>query len=91
MNEYKIIFANNLQSELKRKIKGKVFVTVTKTDGIYVQLTNEMDNIQFKTYVENLSDKLHNGYSVNYAGYEIIKQYKEYIRKVVEERYFYND
>lgn len=90
MDEYKKVFATNLQNNLKRNIKGKVFVSVVKYDGVYVQITAE-DGVVFKTHIQKLSDKLLNGYSINYAVYEITSQYREYIKKIVDERYFYND
>lgn len=91
MDEYKKVFAANVQSNLKHRIKGKVFVTVNKYDGVYIQITKEGDDIMFKTHITNLSDKLLNGYSINYAVYEVMSQYREYIKQMVEERYFYND
>ena len=91
MEEYKKVFASNLQSNLKPRIKGKIFVTVTRTDGVYIQITKQEDSIEFTTHINNLSDRLLNGYSVSYAVYEVMTQYKDYIKKIIEERYFYND
>ena len=91
MTDYGKLFASKVQSKLKEKIIGNIFVTVTKEDTLYIQITRDGRDTQMQTYINNLSEKMLNGYSTDYAVYEIMKQYREHVTKIMEKRYFYGN
>lgn len=91
MTDYGKLFASKVQSKLKEKIIGNIFVTVTKEDALHIQITRDGRDTQIQTYINNLSEKMLNGYSTDYAVYEIMKQYKEHVMKIMEKRYFYGN
>lgn len=90
MNEYEHYFSMNLQQKLKTKIKGTIFVEVNWHDEIYVRIVN-MDNIKYEHRISNFSERFLNGWSTDYAAYEIVKEYRNFIIEELEKKYFYND
>ena len=87
MRDYEYLFATTLQQRLKTKIKGKIFCKVTYNDELYVSIRNENSGIECELREGGFSEKILNGYSTQYAEYEIIKKYKIYLN----DRFFYND
>ena len=90
MSEYECNFTTNLQQKLKTKIKGKIYVEVNWHDEIYVRIIN-MDNIKYEHRITNFSERFLNGWSTDYAAYEIVKEYKRFIFEQMEKKYFSND
>lgn len=77
MREYEYIFAIALQSKLKEKINASIYVNVFK-DQLIVQIKTRL-GLNYETGIENFSEKILNGYSTDYAAYQIVKEYRSYI------------
>lgn len=76
------IFAKNLAEKLVDKIYGKVTVRIFKDEvHVYIQCWTDID---CEIVLEGFSDRVLNGWSTDYAAYEVLEQYK----KVVRNRYF---
>lgn len=80
--DYIVMFSKNLAQKLVEKVRGKVFVRVTPEDELYVSI-NFSDDIKFKTTLGRFSERVVNGWSTDYACYEIQKQYEKFILKQV--------
>ena len=78
--DYKYLFETNLHARLKQNIIGKIFVKVNKNDSLIISIKSS-GGIKFETSITNFSDRILNGYSTEYAAYEVKKKYKEYITK----------
>lgn len=78
MADYEYLFANILHAKLKEKIIGKIFVAVTRENALLVKIES-FGGLSFSTTIENFSDKILNGYSTEYATYEIVGQYKKFV------------
>lgn len=83
MKEYEYLFAMSLQQKLKHRIVGRIYVTVDPYDELIVKIKN--DEVEFKAYVTNFSEKFYNGLTTDYEAYEITRQYRSFINK----KYFY--
>lgn len=83
MAEYEYLFTKALHEKLKEKIVGKIFVRAVARDRVIIKI-DSFGDLTFTMFLENFSEKILNGYSSDYACYEIVKEYK----KVVLERYF---
>ena len=81
--DYEYIFATNLHQKLKEKIVGAVFVKVTRNDELFINIKS-YGGIDYKAFISNFSDKLLNGWTTDYAMYEIVKEYRAFVLK----RYF---
>ena len=90
MNEYEQNFTTILHQKLKTKIKGKIYTEVNWHDEIYVKVIN-MDDIKYEHRITNFSERFLNGWSTDYAAYEIVKDYKRFIFEEMEKKYFYNE
>lgn len=82
------VFTIALQQKLKNKIVGKIFVRYVSTDSIYVQITTE-DGLDYKTHLNNFTERVLNGWSAEYAAYEIFSEYKKFIMEQITSKYFY--
>ena len=83
MRDYEYLFVTTLHQKLKDKIVGKIFTKVNTNDELYVEIISFGD-LMFKTTLGNFSEKIMNGWSTDYAAYEVIGQYKTFIN----ERFF---
>lgn len=83
MKEYEYLFATTLHEKLKEKIIGRIFCKVNTMDQLYVTITTYGD-VKYETSVEDFSKKVLNGWTTDYAAYEITEQY----RKSINKRYF---
>lgn len=83
MDDYKILFATLLHAKLKENIVGSIYVKVNQWDELYIAITSYGD-VRFETKIGDFSEKLLNGYSTDYAVYEVKKKFESYLRK----RYF---
>lgn len=75
------VFAYNLQQKLKDRIYGKVYVKVID-DEIYISVACYSD-IRFETTISNFFEKILNGYTTDYACYEVIEQYRKFVKKKI--------
>lgn len=87
-DDYKKLFAMNLQQKLKTKIIGKIFVKVIQDDKLYVQIERDAGQT-FKLFLDNFSERILNGWSTDYAVYEVMSEYRKFVIGIMEERYFY--
>ena len=78
-DELKYLFSVALHEKLKRKIKGKIFC---KVYGEKLIITIEkIGGITYTMTIHDFSDKVLNGYTTDYALYEILKEYHSFISK----------
>lgn len=89
MREYEYYFAMTLHTRLKPRIKGKIYVKVD-WDILYVEITT-LDDLVYEWTKDNFSDAFLNGYTTEYAAYEIEKDFKRFIADEVFNKYFWND
>ena len=80
MFDYEYLFAMTLHAKLKEKIVGRIYVAVTREDELYVKVESVSD-LTFIHTIEDFSHKIQNGYSSDYAAYEIVQEYKRRILK----------
>lgn len=79
MREYEYIFAIALQSKLKEKIDASIYVNVFR-DQLTVHIKTRL-GLEYETGIDNFSEKIRNGYSSEYAAYQIVKEYRSYINR----------
>ena len=84
MLEYEYLFSTTLQRKLKPRIIGNIFVKVTRNNELLVVISKDGEEL-FKHFYENFSEKILNGYTTDYAVYEIVRDY----RKCILENFFY--
>ena len=82
LRELDQIFAYNLQQKLKDQIYGKVYVKVIDEE-IYISVACYSD-IRFEATISNFFEKILNGYTTDYACYEVMRQYRNFVM----EKYF---
>ena len=75
---YEYLFETNLHARLKEKIIGKIFVKVTRDDALLVKIES-FGGLNFSTTIDGFSDRILNGYSTEYAAYEIVSQYRKFV------------
>lgn len=78
MMDYEYLFATTLHAKLKEKIIGKIYVAVTRENALLVKIES-FGNLTYSTTINNFSDKILNGYSTDYAAYEIVNQYRKFV------------
>ena len=83
MRDYEYLFATTLHEKIKKEVVGKVFVKVTTEDKLYVNIKTFGD-IEYVLTVDNFSQRIMNGWSTDYAAYEVLNRYRTFIMK----RYF---
>lgn len=81
MADYEYIFSTSLHGKLKEKIYGRIFVKVTYDDKLFINIIREREDINFTMYINDFSAKILNGYTSEYAVYEVLKAYKKFILK----------
>lgn len=76
------VFSKNLAEKLVEKIYGKVVVKIFKDEvHVYIQCWTDID---CEIVLENFTDRVLNGWSTDYAAYEVLEQY----HRAVIKRYF---
>lgn len=78
MMDYEYLFATTLHAKLKEKIIGKIYVAVTRENALLVKIES-FGGLSYSTAIDNFSDKILNGYSTDYAAYEIVNQYRKFV------------
>lgn len=76
------IFAQNLKAKLLEKIYGRLCVRIFKDEvHVYIECWSDID---CEIVLTDFTNRVINGWSTDYAAYEVLEQYK----KVVRNRYF---
>lgn len=78
MADYEYLFVTALHAKLKEKIIGKIYVAVTRENALLVKIES-FGGLSYSIAIDNFSDKILNGYSTDYAAYEIVNQYRKFI------------
>lgn len=86
--DYRYVFSTLLHAELKKRIVGRIFTKITYYDELLVKI-DTYDDLTYTVTIPNISDKILNGYTTEYAMYEVMKNYRDYIQKLVNKKYFY--
>ena len=78
MLDYEHIFATELHKKLKHRIKGKIYVCITKYNELSVKINNL--NLEYEYLSENkFSDMVLNGYSTDDAMWEVMQDYQQFV------------
>lgn len=77
MADYEYIFSTLLYKKLKEKIVGRIYVAVR--NDILITEIDTIGGIKIDISINDFANKLVNGYSTDYAAYEIAKEYKKKI------------
>ena len=78
MLDYEYIFATELHKKLKPRIKGKIYVCITKYNELSVKINNL--NLEYEYLSENkFSDMVLNGYSTDDAMWEVMQDYQQFV------------
>ena len=78
MLDYEYIFATDLHKKLKPRIKGKIYVCITKYNELSVKINNL--NLEYEYLSENkFSDMVLNGYSTDDAMQEVMQDYQQFV------------
>lgn len=78
VTDYEYLFSMNLQARLKEQIQGAVFVKVDMDDNLIVKITRR-DKNNFEMSISNFSDRMLNGFTTEYAAYDIRKKYRDFV------------
>ena len=82
MQDYEYLFAMNVQQRLKDMVKARVFCKINPDDELYVEIEERDSGIGYYCVIPAFSQKILNGYTSEYAAYEVVKSYKNYIMKM---------
>lgn len=80
MTDYEYLFSMNLQAKLKEKIQGAIYVKVNKNDSLVIKITRRDEN-NFDMSFTDFSNRMLNGFSTDYAAYEVQKKYQKFVMK----------
>ena len=78
MLDYERLFSTNLRDKLKGAIKGSVFVKVNENDSLVVEIKRK-DGNNFSVSFTDFSNRVLNGFTTEYAAYEVVKKYKKFV------------
>ena len=79
MQDYEYLFAMNVQQRLKDMVKARVYCKINQEDELYVEIEERDSGIGYYCAIPNFSRKIINGYTSEYAAYEISRAYKNHI------------
>ena len=71
------VFATNVHAKLKEVILGRVFTRV-EDDSLYIEI-RRMEGLIFKMRIYDISKKITNGCTSEYAAYEVLRKYKKFV------------
>lgn len=80
MTDYEYLFSMNLQAKLKDKIQGAIFVKVNENDSLVIKIMRQ-DGNNFDVSFTDFSNRMLNGFSTDYAAYEVTKKYQKFVMK----------
>lgn len=67
-------------AKLKEKIQGAIYVKVNENDSLVIKITRRDEN-NFDMSFTDFSNKFLNGFSTDYAAYEVTKKYQKFVMK----------
>lgn len=80
MLDYEYLFSTALHTKLKKRIQGVIFVKVTCDDILIVKIKRQ-DGNNFEYRFENFSKRILNGFTTDYAAYEVESEYRRFVLK----------
>lgn len=80
MTDYEYLFSTNLHAKLKERIQGGIFVKVNENDSLVIKITRRDEN-NFDMSFTDFSNRMLNGFSTDYAAYEVTKKYQKFVMK----------
>lgn len=80
MTDYEYLFSTNLHAKLKERIQGGIYVKVNDNDSLVVKITRK-DGNNFDVSFTDFSNKFLNGFTTDYAAYEVQKKYQKFVMK----------
>ena len=83
MMDYEYLFAMTLHQKLRERVYGKIFCEINRSNVLVVEIKSRGDWI-FNMEFDNFSERFINGFTTEYAMYEVINKYKKFITN----RYF---
>lgn len=83
MMDYEYLFAMTLHQKLRERVYGKIFCEVNRDNVLVVEIKSRGDWI-FNMEFDNFSERFINGFTTEYAMYEVVNKYKKFITN----RYF---
>lgn len=78
MSQYCYDFSVALHAKLKERIYGHIYIKPINNDGLWIQITRN-DGLDFEMYIERLGEKMLDGYTTDYAAYEVVRKLKKYV------------
>lgn len=78
MLDYEYLFSNNLYERLKKTIKGGIFVKINDNDNLVVKIKRK-DGNNFDVSFTDFSNRILNGFTTEYAAYEVTKKYQRFV------------
>lgn len=78
MTDYEYLFTTTLHQKLREKIVGKIFVKVTRNDELFAKIES-YGGLEYRFYRSNFSESLLNGYTTDFAAYEVVTEFKRFI------------
>lgn len=78
MLDYEYFFSTNLHAKLKERIQGGIYVKVNQDDILVVKIQRQ-DGNNFEYRFENFSSKIINGFTTDYAAYEVVSEYRKFV------------
>lgn len=81
-DNYRYLFTKALHSELKDRVKGRVYCKVDRFDILKVSIQMDEENYPyefFDMHIEDFTIKVLHGFSVQEAVYIVMKNYRRYI------------
>lgn len=78
MTDYEYLFTTTLHQKLREKIVGKIFVKVTRNDELFVKIES-YGGLEYRFYRSNFSESIVNGYTTDFAAYEVVTEFKKFI------------
>lgn len=83
MMDYEYLFSMNLHQKLRERVIGKVYCEVNEENELYIKIKS-LGDLKFSMTINNFSERILNGYSTEYAVYEIMSKYERFVHN----RYF---
>ena len=80
MLDYEYLFSTNLHAKLKERIQGGIYVKVNRDDILVVKIKRHDEN-NFEYSFPNFSSKILNGFTTDYAAYEVESEYRRFVLK----------
>ena len=90
MTDYGYLFSKTLHKKLKDKVRAGVHVKSTPDDKLEIIIARTSENLIFTMYIDDFSTRLLNGYSTDYATYEIIEKYRRFNNKYYRKKILYS-